>query len=397
MPTSSSALYSALVANAMVSQSSDGREAEGVVLVVVVDPVFLLVVAKMAIGVLEVHVIATIVSELAILRIIATLYIPSFVHRMLMLICVFQDLRTGRMIGGGHESNGLYYLNKDLIATVVQKSTTIQKSTASDFFKMHCYVTFFENQSYYSSSTLRVSPYEDTLCSVVVPLPPIPLSGIPRTSPNFQFADKTYQRCRPVQREVEQSSLALDMHDSSPIYASASNPPVSSELDPTTDISIALRKVTGLHDMDEFVPSQLILALKLFFPIVTFAKPKSSRNSSIEAFAVCENYSPPEGFNPKDLHHLLEKIGNPSGVDELDCSSGWLEGPNKANIPFLACGDLSGYGSDRSYPLPKAPNGTYQSLNLVQPPVAPPYKRALELKKASCHGVQELKKLSFDS
>ncbi|KAG0488201.1 hypothetical protein HPP92_007012 [Vanilla planifolia] len=70
--------------------------------------------------------------------------------------------------------------------------------------------------------------------------------------------------------------------------------------------------VTGLHDMDEFVQSQLILALKLFFPRVTFAKPKSSRNSSIEAFAVCEDYSPPEGFNPKDLYHLLEKVGSPS-------------------------------------------------------------------------------------
>lgn len=35
-----------------------------------------------------------------------------------------------------------------------------------------------------------------------------------------------------------------------------------------------------------------------------------------EAFAVCENYSPPEGFNPKDLHRLLEKVGSPSGVDD---------------------------------------------------------------------------------
>ncbi|KAI8018745.1 putative tRNA (cytidine(32)/guanosine(34)-2'-O)-methyltransferase [Camellia lanceoleosa] len=73
--------------------------------------------------------------------------------------------------------------------------------------------------------------------------------------------------------------------------------------------------VTGLHDMDEFVQSQLILAgltivahilmkggkfiakifrgkdtsllyrqLKLFFTDVTFAKPKSSRNSSIVVF-----------------------------------------------------------------------------------------------------------------
>lgn len=188
--------------------------------------------------------------------------------------------------------------------------------------------------------------------------------------------------------------------------------------------------VTGLHDMDEFVQSQLILAaltivthvlqvggkfiakifrgkdtsllycqLKLFFSQVTFAKPKSSRNSSIEAFAVCENYSPPEGFNERDLYHLLEKVGSPSGDDgDLDCSSGWLEGPNKVYIPFLACGDLSGYDSDRSYPLPNnADGGSYQSLDPVQPPIAPPYKRALELKKASSHGIVDIDKLSLDS
>ncbi|KAI0489342.1 hypothetical protein KFK09_029184 [Dendrobium nobile] len=172
--------------------------------------------------------------------------------------------------------------------------------------------------------------------------------------------------------------------------------------------------VTGLHDMDEFVQSQLILAaltivthvlrvggkfiskifrgkdtsllycqLKLFFPRVTFAKPRSSRNSSIEAFAVCEDYSPPEGFNPKDLYRLLEKVGSPCGSGDLDCSSAWLEGPNKVYIPFLACGDLNGYDSDRSYPLPTSADGSYRSLDPVQPPIAPPYKRALELKKAS--------------
>ncbi|WMV44178.1 hypothetical protein MTR67_037563 [Solanum verrucosum] len=184
--------------------------------------------------------------------------------------------------------------------------------------------------------------------------------------------------------------------------------------------------VTGLHDMDEFVQSQLILAgltivthilkeggkfiakifrgkdtsllycqLKLFFTEVTFAKPKSSRNSSIEAFAVCENYSPPEGFNEKDLHRLLEQVGSPSGTEDLDCSSGWLEGPNKVYIPFLACGDLSGYDSDRSYPLPKSADGTYQCLDPVQPPIAPPYKRALEMKKASSQGIHNLDKLSL--
>uniref|UniRef100_A0A1D1XRI3 Putative tRNA (cytidine(32)/guanosine(34)-2'-O)-methyltransferase n=2 Tax=Anthurium amnicola TaxID=1678845 RepID=A0A1D1XRI3_9ARAE len=187
--------------------------------------------------------------------------------------------------------------------------------------------------------------------------------------------------------------------------------------------------VTGLHDMDEFVQSQLILAaltivthvlrlggkfiskifrgkdtsllycqLKLFFLNVTFSKPKSSRNSSIEAFAVCENYSPPEGFNEKDLHRLLEKVGSPSGSNDLDCTSAWLEGPNKVYIPFLACGDLSGYDSDRSYPLPPVAEGaSYQSLEPVQPPIAPPYKTALELKKASCHGIAGFEKLSLDS
>ncbi|MQL93137.1 hypothetical protein Taro_025778 [Colocasia esculenta] len=181
--------------------------------------------------------------------------------------------------------------------------------------------------------------------------------------------------------------------------------------------------------MDEFVQSQLILAaltivthvlrvggkfiakifrgkdtsllycqLKLFFSSVTFAKPKSSRNSSIEAFAVCENYHPPEGFNEKDLHRLLEKVGSPSGSDDLDCGSGWLEGPNKVYIPFLACGDLSGYDSDRSYPLPTTAEGaSYQSLEPVQPPIAPPYKTALELKKAACHGVGDFEKLSLGS
>lgn len=80
-----------------------------------------------------------------------------------------------------------------------------------------------------------------------------------------------------------------------------------------------------------------------------------------------------------------------------DCSSGWLEGPDKVYIPFLACGDLSGYDSDRSYPLPRVADGYYKSLDPVQPPIAPPYRRALEMKKASSQGIRELEKLSLDS
>jgi tRNA (cytidine32/guanosine34-2'-O)-methyltransferase len=85
--------------------------------------------------------------------------------------------------------------------------------------------------------------------------------------------------------------------------------------------------VTGLHDIDEYMQAQLLLAalnittnilkpggnfvakifrgkdvsllysqFRCFFKEVTVAKPKSSRNSSIESFVVCRNYSPPAGF-----------------------------------------------------------------------------------------------------
>ena len=44
--------------------------------------------------------------------------------------------------------------------------------------------------------------------------------------------------------------------------------------------------------------------------------------------------------------------------------------------PFIACGDLSAFDSDASYQLPE----DYVSLDPVQPPIAPPYKRALEIR-----------------
>lgn len=36
-----------------------------------------------------------------------------------------------------------------------------------------------------------------------------------------------------------------------------------------------------------------------------------------EAFVVCEDYSPPEGFSEKDLYRLLKEVGSPSGADDL--------------------------------------------------------------------------------
>jgi len=131
--------------------------------------------------------------------------------------------------------------------------------------------------------------------------------------------------------------------------------------------------VTGLHDIDEYIQAQLLLAalnisthvlrsggtfvakifrgkdvsllysqLRLFFPSVTVAKPRSSRNSSIEAFVVCQGYAPPPGYIPTMANPLLDH----SYTDFNE-----LEGINRVIVPFLACGDLSAYDSDRTYNL----------------------------------------------
>ena len=50
----------------------------------------------------------------------------------------------------------------------------------------------------------------------------------------------------------------------------------------------------------------LFAQLRLFFENVTVAKPRSSRNSSIEAFVVCQNYQPPEGYEPTMINPLLD-------------------------------------------------------------------------------------------
>jgi tRNA (cytidine32/guanosine34-2'-O)-methyltransferase len=95
--------------------------------------------------------------------------------------------------------------------------------------------------------------------------------------------------------------------------------------------------VTGLHDIDEYMQAQLLLAalnittnilkpggsfvakifrgkdvsllysqLRCFFKEVTVAKPKSSRNSSIESFVVCRYFEPPSGFTPSMSNSLLD-------------------------------------------------------------------------------------------
>ncbi|KAI0026016.1 FtsJ-like methyltransferase-domain-containing protein [Xylariomycetidae sp. FL0641] len=209
--------------------------------------------------------------------------------------------------------------------------------------------------------------------------------------------------------------------------------------------------VTGLHDLDIYVQSQLLFAalnlalcvlkpggkfvakifrgknvdvlyaqLKIFFEKVHVAKPRSSRASSVEAFIVCLNFQPPKGFSasleePLGVGYRLSSmtqmksqshpitaptvLQNPStgawdasptpiqskddqGITELeaeDCRP-QREGDIRWIAPFIACGDLSAFDSDASYRLPP----DHVSLDPVQPPTAPPYKRALEMRKV--HG-----------
>ncbi|KAH6569877.1 hypothetical protein BASA50_003619 [Batrachochytrium salamandrivorans] len=161
--------------------------------------------------------------------------------------------------------------------------------------------------------------------------------------------------------------------------------------------------VTGLHDMDEYIQAQLLLAafnitshvlrnggtfiakifrgkdisllfaqMRLFFPLVDVAKPRSSRDSSIESFIVCRNYTPPSGYVPTMINPLLDLDYNFENE---------LTGVNRSIVPFMACGDLSGFDSDMTYPLPETEDGKYIPLEPVQAPINPPYKSFLEMKQ----------------
>jgi len=157
--------------------------------------------------------------------------------------------------------------------------------------------------------------------------------------------------------------------------------------------------VTGLHDLDEYVQSQLLVAalnitthllcpggtfvakifrgrdcglltaqLQVFFARVSVFKPAASRNSSIEAFVVCQQYRPPPGHTPTMANPLLTGEGG-------DWEA--LGGVSARIVPFVACGDLSAYDSDRAYPLELPGHASYEYRPPTQPPIDPPYKEAI--------------------
>ncbi|TKA27407.1 hypothetical protein B0A50_05019 [Salinomyces thailandicus] len=240
--------------------------------------------------------------------------------------------------------------------------------------------------------------------------------------------------------------LKADITHSStiPLLLQALDPdydPTSSSIEASSPVDLVLSDgapdVTGLHDLDIYVQSQLLWAalnlalcvlrpggkfvakifrgkdvdllyaqLKVVFQSVTVAKPRSSRASSVEAFIVCTNFQPPKGFkasldNPLGAGRRLEQSssthdnlnGSPrtvrdDGIVELDMDTqsaedaasdrqGLADRSTRWIAPFLACGDLSAFDADASHKLPEG----HVSLDPIQPPTAPPYKRALEERK----------------
>ncbi|EED23421.1 tRNA methyltransferase, putative [Talaromyces stipitatus ATCC 10500] len=213
-------------------------------------------------------------------------------------------------------------------------------------------------------------------------------------------------------------------------------------------ISDGAPDVTGLHDLDIYIQSQLLYAalnltigvlrpggkfvakifrgrdvdllyaqLRTVFEKVSVAKPRSSRASSLEAFVVCEGFMPPEDFDsthalqnpmfggaavsketnedgtvgydiPDDdekpqqsrIAQYVPATANGDALDQLTLAEQLSHPPPHESRwipPFIACGDLSAWDADASYALPEG----YVSLDPVQPPTAPPYKRALEMRK----------------
>ena len=79
------------------------------------------------------------------------------------------------------------------------------------------------------------------------------------------------------------------------------------------------------------------------------------------------------GYEPSMINPLL---------DHKYTDFNQFTGPNRYIVPFLACGDLSAYDSDKSYPLNLgAAKDAYKYHEPVQKPIDPPYKRAMAEKR----------------
>ena len=214
---------------------------------------------------------------------------------------------------------------------------------------------------------------------------------------------------------------ALDPDDYDPKQSDSSAHPVD------LVISDGAPDVTGLHDLDIYIQSQLLFSaldlalrvlkpggkfvakifrgkdvdliyaqMKCFFKDVRCAKPRSSRASSLEAFIVCQDFFMPKGYSLDQPINLRTPVPRPprpikDGAPFIDGQRRSARGDGTIVLEFesdedddsrwiasfVACGDLSAWDSDATYQLP----ANHIPLDPVQPPTAPPYKRAIELRK----------------
>lgn len=179
--------------------------------------------------------------------------------------------------------------------------------------------------------------------------------------------------------------------------------------------------VTGLHDLDEYVQQQLVMSAlqlttcilkpngtfvaKIFrgrdidmlysqlgylFDRVVCAKPRSSRGTSLEAFIVCLGYNPPSNWEPKlNINNSVEEFFSGCSMSRLQISdptklSNWKEGERDV-AEFMSCGGLQSFDSDATYHYNDEIMANLKdkiSLDPVQGPTNPPYKKALELKRS---------------
>ncbi|OQS06387.1 ribosomal RNA methyltransferase [Thraustotheca clavata] len=174
--------------------------------------------------------------------------------------------------------------------------------------------------------------------------------------------------------------------------------------------------VLGLHDLDEYLQEQLVLAalnislniledggtfvakifrgkevsrlyaqLLTFFDTVECAKPKASRNSSFESFVVCKNLRLPPNFTTSMELNLFDF--KYASEDER------IRGHTP--VVFRSCGDVDGWDADQSYPV-----DDYVHQEPLQKPINPPEgcaKKAMDyaapkghLDDVQCHEGKDL-------
>ena len=160
--------------------------------------------------------------------------------------------------------------------------------------------------------------------------------------------------------------------------------------------------VLGLHDFDEYIQAQLVLAalnislevleiggtfvakifrgreisllfaqLSRYFETVVCAKPQTSRNSSFEAFVVCQKF---RGNIDENIDNEKNGLDTRILLDDIYTKENTM-GTEQVTVPFIACKGTHDYDADQSYPT-NIEEG-YVSHAVLQRPINPPYAHSI--------------------